>query len=778
MIEAVVAAALHAIVVGALLSGLMCGIVALTVRAIHLDAAVRHALWTIAICATAIMPLGMIAASSLRAHAAPLATLDGVLPVATRAQAQPPGSAPRSADALFADLGSARGPASPDHGASPVAPLTVAPPDGRASFVAPIVKNVWPPRPSRNVAVAVGAIWLFGTGIGLAALALSLWRLAGLKRRSQPLNPVLGDQLPWLTDSAICRREISVRLSEEIETPVAVGFRRPVILIPTGLAPDGGLGAIETLVLHEHAHLRRYDDWTNLLQRAIERMFWFHPLIWALGRRIALEREIAADDAVVEATGRPDEYARSLWQLAREMRMSAHTVVAPGAFFTRKQISIRIEALLERRPVARGLRRIAAGAVSLTALGCTVAAAASAPAIVLPLPAPTSALVASSAGALAASPAGPKAASRSTAQAIPRAVKTQGMHVKADAARAALAASPACGCTRGSRTGSGSRSTSRFARGHDAFEGSIVASRDALPGAASSVSTALGARAMLDGQALAKARAAIAAITAHDTANYAHDTANYAHTAANYAHTAVNYAHTAANYAHTAANYAHAAAKYERRIRRRQVVNDRELTDSDLSGQDLSGRDLSGRDLRGRDFRGRAFTGTDLSGADLRGARLDGAQFIGADLSGARVDGASLTDAVMTGTTVEGVSLRSAKITGLRVTGTSLAGMDLRGLDMRSVLGACLSCNLEDANLRGSDMHGVQLIGMNLSGADLRGANLRGAVLNGSNLESADLSGADLRDASLTGCALGGAKLHHARTAGATFTGSNLSEDS
>ena len=191
-------------------------------------------------------------------------------------------------------------------------------------------------------------MWALGALIGLIGLAASVARVRGLKRRSSPLDGTLADELPWLTEVGP-GREIYLRLSYETETPVAIGFRRPVILIPTELATADGLGAIESLILHEHAHLRRNDDWTNLLQRTIERVFWFNPIVWFVGRRIALEREIASDDAVVEKTGEAHAYATSLWKLAREMRMPEHAVVAPGALLTRKQITVRIEQLLDKK---------------------------------------------------------------------------------------------------------------------------------------------------------------------------------------------------------------------------------------------------------------------------------------------------------------------------------------------------------------------------------------------------------------------------------------------
>lgn len=234
------------------------------------------------------------------------------------------------------------------------------------------------PELSTSAALAVVTIWAAGTLIGFAGLTRSLWRVHRLKARSTPLEGALAGELPWLTESG--GREIYLRLSYEIETPVAVGFGRPVILIPTDMATAAGLGAIEPLVMHEYAHLRRYDDWTNLAQRAIERLVWFNPFVWYAGRRLALEREVAADEVVVARTHDPKEYASTLWRMVREMRMPERIVVAPGAMLSRKQISVRIERLLEasraRRPFAAGaLTMLAVLAVALFAVGAVAAAA-------------------------------------------------------------------------------------------------------------------------------------------------------------------------------------------------------------------------------------------------------------------------------------------------------------------------------------------------------------------------------------------------------------------
>ena len=153
---------------------------------------------------------------------------------------------------------------------------TVQPAQARAALRLPAPPDVAP-----LAAQAIVIIWALGALAGLIGLGRSLVRVRSLKLRSSALDGDLVDELPWLT--TMPGREIYLRLSYETETPIAVGFRRPVILIPTEMATAAGLTSIEPLVMHEFAHLSRYDDWTNLAQRAIERVFWFNPLVWILG---------------------------------------------------------------------------------------------------------------------------------------------------------------------------------------------------------------------------------------------------------------------------------------------------------------------------------------------------------------------------------------------------------------------------------------------------------------------------------------------------------------
>jgi beta-lactamase regulating signal transducer with metallopeptidase domain len=352
MIGTIVAAALWALAASLLLSVVLGGLVAAAIVLTRPSAATRGALWSVALAAAGFAPVAILAVMLVRGSFAGAA--DVAMPAPSHAGA---------------------------HGATPTRRQA----DNRTLMTLPgppiVVRIPGPPEVAPLAGTGIVALWALGALIGLAGLGRSLARVRGLKKRSSPLDGTLATELPWLTTTP--GREIYLRLTYETETPIAVGFRRPVILLPTEMATADGLTSIEPLIMHEYAHLARYDDWSNLAQRATERIFWFNPLVWLIGRRIALEREVAADEAVVARTHNPKVYASTLWRMAQEMRMPEHVVVAPGAMLTRKQISVRIERLLDETPLGRRYIGTAALAISVVALTGVAALAATAPPIVL-----------------------------------------------------------------------------------------------------------------------------------------------------------------------------------------------------------------------------------------------------------------------------------------------------------------------------------------------------------------------------------------------------------
>ena len=93
------------------------------------------------------------------------------------------------------------------------------------------------------------------------------------------------------------------------------------------------------MLLHELAHLRRWDDWTKLAQRLAEAIFFFHPAIYWIARNLNLEREVACDDWVVVHTGRTKPYALCLTRLVE----TASSPVKKSRFCSRRKFGGQVQ---------------------------------------------------------------------------------------------------------------------------------------------------------------------------------------------------------------------------------------------------------------------------------------------------------------------------------------------------------------------------------------------------------------------------------------------------
>ncbi len=228
------------------------------------------------------------------------------------------------------------------------------------------LRNRWP--------VMLFGIWLAGSALMLARLAWSLVHIHRLRRGSVPLEISYQDRLhQWLAVSEGPRR-VALRSSNEISTPMSLGPLDPLILMPADFSKRLTAAEFDQVLLHELAHVRRGDNWTNLFQKLIEALGFFHPAVWWTARRLNLERESACDDWVVSMTGQLKSYAACLAKLAEVAAPVPQPVLATGIFRGTKQITMRIERLLDQRRNGTPRVSLLAFAPALILLACAVLA--------------------------------------------------------------------------------------------------------------------------------------------------------------------------------------------------------------------------------------------------------------------------------------------------------------------------------------------------------------------------------------------------------------------
>jgi len=178
----------------------------------------------------------------------------------------------------------------------------------------------------------VAAVWMAGVVVFWLRL-LGGWIVADRLRRWQVLPAPQQWQQAFDRLRAQLRVSRPVRLlvSGLLQAPAVVGVLRPVVLVPVGALAGLPAEQMEALLLHELAHIRRYDYLVNALQSMIEALLFYHPAMWWVSAHMRSERELCCDDAAVAVTGDVQSYARALAEVgaAGHARYQA-TVAATG----------------------------------------------------------------------------------------------------------------------------------------------------------------------------------------------------------------------------------------------------------------------------------------------------------------------------------------------------------------------------------------------------------------------------------------------------------------
>jgi bla regulator protein blaR1 len=189
-------------------------------------------------------------------------------------------------------------------------------------------------------------IWLAGT-----AVVLFWWG-----RQWHPLRLALRGARPLLLGPAFAGATagrpdcdaggLTVMSSPSTFEPGVIGILRPVLLMPEGLVDRLTPAQLDAILAHERAHVRAHDNLFAVVHMAVEAIFWFHPLVWWIERRMIDERERACDEAVVRAGKRPADYAEGILAVCR---WSHESPVMCVSGVTGSNLRTRIETIMANR---------------------------------------------------------------------------------------------------------------------------------------------------------------------------------------------------------------------------------------------------------------------------------------------------------------------------------------------------------------------------------------------------------------------------------------------
>lgn len=190
---------------------------------------------------------------------------------------------------------------------------TAAPIAGADVFVAPL--GSW--RSTLQLRLPwIVALWSLGAALLALRMAMGIAWVGRMRRaHADAVDPRWQAKLDRLAVLLGVRRAVPLRIADDLDSPVAAGWWRPLVLVPAALIARMPADLLEALLAHELAHIKRYDYLINLAQSAVEALLFYHPVVWWLSKRIRAERERIADELAAQALGDPKRLALALQQL-------------------------------------------------------------------------------------------------------------------------------------------------------------------------------------------------------------------------------------------------------------------------------------------------------------------------------------------------------------------------------------------------------------------------------------------------------------------------------
>jgi uncharacterized protein (TIGR03435 family) len=225
------------------------------------------------------------------------------------------------------------------------------------------------PGPIDLLPTLLAVAWLCGLVVVLLKWFARWQRLSAMVREAVPLHEGREvEALRRLERVAGATKPLDARLSKGSLEPGVFGIFRPILLWPHGISRRLGDAHVEAILAHELRHVQRRDNLAAALHMIVEAIFWFHPLVWWLGARLAEERECACDEQVLELGNKPSVYAESILKTCEFCVESPLACVSgvTGADLKKRIVRIMSQRSAENLSFGRKLLLAGLGAVAIT----------------------------------------------------------------------------------------------------------------------------------------------------------------------------------------------------------------------------------------------------------------------------------------------------------------------------------------------------------------------------------------------------------------------------
>ncbi len=243
----------------------------------------------------------------------------------------------------------------------PVAPVSPAP-------------SRW--KPQKTVLI-VGILWVAGCIWIVLQSAIALRAIRRMRKLSSLATGELQAKINFtgLSQRVGISRSWELRTSAGSKPPTAMtwGFMKPIVLLPKE-SSSWSSERLEAVLLHELAHVRRYDSVSQFIAVVTCALYWFNPVVWLCARAMRAEAETAADDTVLRHGVKPSVYAGELIRIAAELGHRRQPFSPIGVpVMKQSKIESRVQAILDPSPrLRRGVTLIEALAIIAVAAGIVI----------------------------------------------------------------------------------------------------------------------------------------------------------------------------------------------------------------------------------------------------------------------------------------------------------------------------------------------------------------------------------------------------------------------
>jgi len=205
--------------------------------------------------------------------------------------------------------------------------------------------------PAPVLLIGMALVWLVGALLVAARWLRAWWAAESITRAARPAPGAPAD----------------VRVTEADIEPAVARVIRPVVLLPAALLRRLEPVQLDAVIAHERAHIARRDNLVSHVQRLVETLFWFYPLVWWIGRRQVDERERACDERVLDEGHDGTAYAEGILAVCRHSFAAASSPATASAISG--DLTLRIKNILgNARPHALGALKAAALSIATIAV--------------------------------------------------------------------------------------------------------------------------------------------------------------------------------------------------------------------------------------------------------------------------------------------------------------------------------------------------------------------------------------------------------------------------